>query len=113
MEHARDTARILTDIDPDFAGVLTVMLVPGTPLHDEAKSGTFVLPGTFELLRELRVIVEESRFSNCFFTANHASNYLPIRAPMPRDKEKIVRLIEEVVRRADTSALRPEFMRGL
>ncbi len=113
MEHARDTARILTDIDPDFAGVLTVMLVPGTPLHDEAKAGTFVLPGTFELLRELRVIVEASRFSNCFFTANHASNYLPIRAPMPRDKEKIVRLIEEVVRRGDTSALRPEFMRGL
>ncbi|HET6488233.1 MAG TPA: radical SAM protein [Syntrophales bacterium] len=112
-EHARDTARILTDIDPDFAGVLTVMLVPGTPLHDEAGAGTFVLPGTFELLEELRVIVEESRFSNCFFTANHASNYLPIRARMPRDKEKIVRLIGEVVRRADTSALRPEFMRGL
>jgi radical SAM superfamily enzyme YgiQ (UPF0313 family) len=113
MEHARDTARILTDIDPDFAGVLTVMLVPGTPLHDEARDGTFVLPETFELLRELHAIVEACRFSNCFFTANHASNYLPIRAQLPRDKEKIVRLIEEVVRRGDPSALRPEFMRGL
>jgi radical SAM superfamily enzyme YgiQ (UPF0313 family) len=113
MEHARDTARILTDIDPDFAGVLTVMLVPGTPLHDEAKAGAFVLPGTFDLLRELGVIIAESRFSNCFFTANHASNYLPIRARMPQEKEKIVRLIGEVVRRGDASALRPEFMRGL
>jgi radical SAM superfamily enzyme YgiQ (UPF0313 family) len=113
MEHARDTARILTDIDPDFAGVLTVMLVPGTPLHDEAKAGGFVLPGTFDLLQELGVILEGSHFSNCFFTANHASNYLPIRARMPREKEKIVRLISEVVRRGDASALRPEFMRGL
>jgi radical SAM superfamily enzyme YgiQ (UPF0313 family) len=113
MEHAHDTARILTDIDPDYAGVLTVMLVPGTPLHDEARAATFVLPGTFDLLKELLVIIENSRFSNCFFTANHASNYLPIRARMPRDKEKIVRLIEEVIRRGDPSALRPEFMRGL
>jgi len=112
-EHARDTARILTDIDPDFAGVLTVMLVPGTPLHDDARAGTFVLPGTFELLNELRVMIEASRFSNCFFTANHASNYLPIRARMPRDQEKVVRLIDEIVRRSDASMLRPESMRGL
>ena len=113
LEHARDTARILTDIDPDFAGVLTVMVVPGTPLHDEAKAGTFVLPDTFDLLRELGVIVENSRFSRCFFTANHASNYLPIRARLPEEKEKIGRLIQEVVRRGDPYALRPEFMRGL
>lgn len=113
MEHARDTARILTDVDPDFAGVLTVMIAPDTPLYEEARAGTFVLPGTFDLLKELGVIVSNSRFSNCFFTANHASNYLPIRGRMPRDQEKMVRLIDEVVRRGDASMLRPESMRGL
>jgi radical SAM superfamily enzyme YgiQ (UPF0313 family) len=113
MEHARDTARILTDVDPDFAGILTVMIVPGTPLDEERKTGTFVLPGTFELLKELSVIVSTARFSDCFFTANHASNYLPIRARMPRDQEKVARLINEVVRRSDASMLRPESMRGL
>jgi radical SAM superfamily enzyme YgiQ (UPF0313 family) len=113
MEHARDTARILTDVDPDYAGVLTVMIVPGTPLYEEARSGSFVLPGTFDLLGELRIIVSESRFSNCFFTANHASNYLPIRARMPQDREKVLRLIDDVVRRNDASLLRPESMRGL
>jgi radical SAM superfamily enzyme YgiQ (UPF0313 family) len=112
-EHASDTARILTDVDPDFAGVLTVMVVPGTPLDEERKAGTFVLPGTFDLLHELSVMVSGARFSNCFFTANHASNYLPIRARMPRDQEKVVRLIDEVVRRSDASMLRPESMRGL
>lgn len=112
-EHARDTARILTDVDPDFAGVLTVMIVPGTPLHEEARAGAFVLPGTFELLEELRIIVSESRFSSCFFTANHASNYLPIRARMPQDREKVLRLIDDVLRRKDVTVLRPESMRGL
>jgi radical SAM superfamily enzyme YgiQ (UPF0313 family) len=113
LEHARDTARILTDVDPDFAGVLTVMVVPGTALHEEAKTGTFILPGTFDLLRELGTIVENARFSRCFFTANHASNYLPIRARLPEEKEKIVGLIHGVVHRGDPSSLRPEFMRGL
>jgi len=112
-EHARDTARILTDVDPDFAGVLTVMIVPGTPLDEERKAGAFMLPGTFDLLKELGVILSGARFSNCFFTANHASNYLPIRARMPRDREKVVQLIDEVVRRSDASMLRPESLRGL
>ena len=113
LEHARDTARILTDVDPDFAGVLTVMIVPGTPLHEEARAGRFVLPGTFDLLKELGVIVSQARFTNCFFTANHASNYLPIRARMPGEQEKVARLIEDIVRRGDASRLRPEFLRGL
>ncbi|HNU85245.1 MAG: radical SAM protein [Pseudomonadota bacterium] len=112
-EHARDTARILTDVDPDFAGVLTVMVVPGTPLYEEARTGAFVLPGNFELLGELGIIVSQARFSNCFFTANHASNYLPIRARMPQDREKVLRLIGQVVQSNDPSLLRPESMRGL
>jgi len=111
--HARDTARILTDVDPDFVGVLTVMIVPGTPLHEETCSGSFVLPGTFALLEELGVMVSGARFTNCFFTANHASNYLPIRARLPREREKVLRLIDDVVRRGDASLLRPESMRGL
>ena len=112
-EHARDTARILTDVVPDFAGVLTVMVVPGTPLHEDARAGRLVLPGTFDLLKELGVIVSQARFTNCFFTANHASNYLPIRARMPGEQEKVARLIEDIVRRGDASRLRPEFLRGL
>jgi len=31
MEHARDTASLLTEIDPEYVGALTVMVVPGTP----------------------------------------------------------------------------------
>jgi len=112
-QHARDTARILTEVDPDYAGVLTVMIVPGTPLYEQARTGAFVLPGTFELLEELGVIVAESRFTDCFFTANHASNYLPIRARMPQDREKVLRLIGDVLRRKDVAMLRPESIRGL
>ncbi len=112
-QHAVDTARILTAIDPDYVGALTVMLIPGTPLHDEYVAGTFKLPDTFGFLEELGIMVANSDFTNCFFTSNHASNYLPIRARMPERKNEIVRLIHEVIKANDRRILRPEFMRAL
>ena len=113
IEHALDTARILTEIDPDYVGALTVMVVPGTPLHDDYLTGRFVLPDTFGFLRELELMIANSTFTNCFFTANHASNYLPIRARLPREKEEILRRIRDVIAAGDKTRLRPEYMRGL
>ncbi|TFG93798.1 MAG: radical SAM protein [Syntrophobacterales bacterium] len=113
MEHARDTARVLTEIDPDYVGALTVMVVPGTALHEEQVSGRFELPGKFEFLEELGVMVANSDFTDCFFTSNHASNYLPIRARMPQEKDETVRLIQQVIASSNKKALRPEYLRGL
>lgn len=113
QRHARETARILSDIDPDFASALTLMVVPGTPLHEEMRAGRFQLPAPIQMLEELGTIVANSNFSRCYFTSNHASNYLPIKARLPRDKEAVVRLIQEVISSRDSSRLRPEFLRGL
>ena len=113
MEHARDTARILTDIDPDFASALTVMVVPGTPLHEEYIQGKFVLPDQFGFLNEIGTIIAQSNFTNCFFASNHASNYLPVKANLPEEKDKAVKLITDVINNGNRSSLRAEYMRAL
>ena len=113
VAHAFDTAKILTEIDPDYVGALTVMVVPGTPLHEDYISGRFVLPDTFGFLRELEIMIAHSDFTNCFFTSNHASNYLSIRARLPEEKEKTVRMIHHVIQSGDHRQLRPEYLRGL
>jgi radical SAM superfamily enzyme YgiQ (UPF0313 family) len=113
QNHALGTAKILTDLDPDFAGALTLMLVPGTPLHKEWEEGKFSLISPFQSLEELKLIIENSNFTNCFFTANHASNYLPIKARLPRQKAEVLKLIDEVLTTKDMSRLRPEFIRAL
>jgi radical SAM superfamily enzyme YgiQ (UPF0313 family) len=113
QQHALATAKILSDIDPDFASALTLMVVPGTPLYEEMEAGRFQLPSPFQLLEELGTILAHSDFSRCYFTSNHASNYLPIKARLPRDKEAVVRLIQDVVSSQDAGLLRPEFLRGL
>jgi radical SAM superfamily enzyme YgiQ (UPF0313 family) len=82
-QHARGTARILTDLDPGYVGALSVIVVPGTPLHAELEAGRFKVPDAFDLIRELRVMVAESSFTRCVFRSNHASNYLPIKATLP------------------------------
>jgi len=112
-KHAMGIARILTDLDPDFAGALTLMLVPGTPLHKEWEEGKFTIISPFQSLEELKLIIENSNFTNCFFTANHASNYLPIKARLPKQKAEILKLIDEVLTSKDMSRLRPEFIRAL
>jgi len=113
MEHALDTARVLTEIDPDYVGALTVMVVPGTALYEEQMSGRFELPDKFGFLEELRIMVANSDFTNCFFTSNHASNYLPIRARMPQEKDETTELIQRVIESSNKKMLRPEYLRGL
>jgi radical SAM superfamily enzyme YgiQ (UPF0313 family) len=111
--HALKTAKILSDIDPDFAGALTILLVPGTPLHKDWEEGKFKLISPFQSLEELKLIIQNSSFTNCFFTANHASNYLPIKARLPQQKAAVLKLIDEVLATKDMSRLRPEFTRAL
>jgi radical SAM superfamily enzyme YgiQ (UPF0313 family) len=111
IDHALDTARLLTAIDPDYAGALTLMVYPGTPLGYKYEAGHFKIPDTFEFLWELGIIIANSNFTNCFFTSNHASNYLPIRARMPEQKEETIAAILRVIEEADKKKLRPEYMR--
>lgn len=111
--HAAQTARILTDMDPDYVGALSVILVPGTPLHRDYVKGLFRLPDPFGLIMELRTMIAESSFSHCVFRSNHASNYLPVKATLPQEKERILEAIDGVLAARDTGKLRPEFLRAL
>jgi radical SAM superfamily enzyme YgiQ (UPF0313 family) len=110
-EHARATAEALSEIDPDQAAALSLMLVPGTPLFEEHAAGRFVLPGPAALLAELRTLVAQTRLSGGLFFSNHASNYLPLRLRLPRDRDAALLRIDAAL--AGRVALRPEGMRGL
>lgn len=112
-KHVTETARILTDIDPEYAGALTLILVPGTPLYEQAERGEFQLLSAFQSLAELKSIIENSTFTNCFFSSMHASNYIAIRGKLPVDKPKMIQELDSILAKRDPSLLRPEFMRGL
>ena len=110
-EHAEASARLVTEMDPEYLSLLTLTIVPGTPLAALAARGDFALPGVEGMLGELRTIVAASAPTAAVFRTNHASNYLPLEGRLPRDRDRIVGTVDRAL--AGDIPLRPEWARGL
>ncbi|MGD9105334.1 MAG: radical SAM protein [Desulfobacterales bacterium] len=108
--HARETGRVLSAIDPEYIGALSLMLIPGTPLYQDYVSGDFTLLEPDEMLYELKNMIAATELSKGLFHANHASNYLPIKARLPKDKAMTLSLIDEAL--SGKIALKPEYLRA-
>ncbi len=109
--HAEATGRALSAMDPDYVGALSLMLLPNTPLGRDFEEGRFRVVSPMEMLSELKTMIAHTDLSGGLFYANHASNYLPIKARLPRDKEAAVSLIDQAL--GGDVPLKPEFMRAL
>lgn len=111
LRHARLTGQLLSAMDPNYVGALTVMLRRNTPLYEDYCNGRFELLTEKEILPELREMIAHTHLSRGLFFSNHASNYLPLRARLPRGKQDALDLLDHAM--AGRVALRPDWMRGL
>jgi radical SAM superfamily enzyme YgiQ (UPF0313 family) len=111
LRHARATGEVLSAMDPNYVGALTVMILPNTELAERAERGDFELLGTGELLEELREMLLQTNLSQGLFLSNHASNYLPLKVRMPTGKAKALETIDAAI--AGNIRLKPEWMRAL
>jgi hypothetical protein len=96
-------------MNPGSVGALSLMLIPGTPLHADEQGGTFELPSPQEMLLELRTMLEQTQMRGVFY-ANHASNYLPIRARLPRDRAEALAQVDAALE--GRAPLKPEWLRA-
>jgi len=112
-DHAINTAKILNQSQPDQIAALTLMVAPNTPLFDMVRNKDFEELESFEYLEELHSLIENMDDFKCLFFSNHASNYFPISARFPKDREFILNDLNEVIKDRNKSCLRPEFSRGL
>lgn len=110
-EHIIDTARILSEIAPDYVGALTLYLEEG--VYDEfmTKFGEpFVPLDDSDVLDELeRLVADFSPRTPVVFRANHASNVYSIGGTMPDDRDKILALIKSL--KSHPEVLKPKFLR--
>ena len=112
-QHAEATGRVVSAMDPPYLSMLTLMLVPGTPLHRQRQDGTFHMMEPEALLGELRhIMLHLDGLSRCIFRTNHASNYLPLAGTLSKDKDRLLATLDTALARG-RSALRPEAWRGL
>ena len=98
-------------MDPRFVSLLTLTVIPGTPIAKLQERGRFELPDIHGLLRETRTFVGEANPTDAIFRTNHASNYLPLSGRLPRDRERFVGTLSAAL--AGGVPLKPEWARGL
>ena len=111
--HAIATAKICNEMKPQYLAALTVTPVPGTVLHKQVQAGDFELLDPFETLGEMKQIFENITADNLKFVGTHASNYLSITGTLQRDKEKMIKTVDAVLKSRDERLIRPDHMRGL
>jgi len=112
-QHAINTGKAATKMNPSFFAALTLMLVPGTVLDDMIKRGEFELvTDPLDVLKEVELMVKNIDAPGpVVFRTNHASNYLPLRGVLPGVKERLLKTISSAMK--DPTMLKAEYMRGL
>ena len=112
QEHAVETGKMISAMEPSYASLLTLMAEPAAPLYDEIQSGRFKLLSPAQVLDETELLIRNIDVSRkCVFRSNHASNYLSLKGDLPRDKESM--LAQIAYARKNLSTLRPEYFRAL
>lgn len=91
--------------------MLTLTVVPDTPIARLVARAEFALPTVEQMLMELRMFVALARPTDAVFRTNHASNYLPLGGALPRDRARILEAVDRAL--SGNVALRPEWARGL
>ena len=110
-DHAVDTARAVSEMKPDYLGLLTLMVPHGTPLEGWVKDGSFTVLGPLEVLKETELFLQHVDSEGTVFRANHASNYLTLKGTLNGDREALLAQIRAALEgRRD---LKPEFLRAL
>ena len=112
-DHARESARVVNAIQPRFVSTLVMTPVEGTPLWDEARRGEVDELAPIELARELRTFLAALELEGTVFRSNHASNYLALAGSLPRDRDRLVAVLDAALADPDQASFRPEWSRGL
>ncbi|MGH4138941.1 radical SAM protein [Clostridium sp.] len=90
-EHAIESAKLISAINPDYIGFLTLMLEIGTPLYEEAQKSIFHILTPKQIMYELKEFIENVEVTNCMFRSNHASNYIALSGTLPQDKNLLLK----------------------
>ena len=111
-EHAIETGKMLSEMSPSYAALLTLMVDPSVPIAEEIASGRMELLTPEEVIAETLLMPKNTEVTKkCVFRSNHASNYLSLKGNLPEDKEAMMDLLREAMDNHDM--LKDERFRAL
>lgn len=109
-EHASASADLISRINPEYVGFLTLMLDPKAPVMERIHSGEMELLNPCEVLEEMRIFLQNVNSEGTVFRSNHASNYIALKGTLNRDIPRMCMQLDEAERNQN---YRPESFRAL
>jgi radical SAM superfamily enzyme YgiQ (UPF0313 family) len=109
-EHALDSAKVISAINPQYFALLTLNIDEGTELAADVNSGKFKLMTPDEIMDETYLMLDNMDLTDCIFRSNHVSNYVNLSGVLNRDKEKMLEEIKEAMKEKNYT---PEHFRRL
>jgi radical SAM superfamily enzyme YgiQ (UPF0313 family) len=95
QEHARETARVLNRINPDFIRVLTIGVKKGSGLEKQLQAGEFQLQTEKNLIEEQRLLIEGLEGITSYYVNHHGVDLLmEARGQLPADKPKLLAIMD-------------------
>ncbi len=111
QEHARETARVLNEIDPDYIRLRSLHVTPTMPLWTRLQDGDFELQTEDEVAKEIGVFIENLQVTS-HLKSDHTLNLLmEVEGKMPEDKEKCLNIINKYLSLSDEERLNFKFGR--
>lgn len=110
-EHAIESARVVNAINPQYLGLLTLLLEEETELCKEVQEGTFQLLSPEEIMKETHLFIQQLQVKDCILRSNHPSNYVSLQGILPQDQSKLLLRLEEALENVE--GYRDEFFRRL
>lgn len=96
-EHAKETAKVLNEMSPDYLGLLTLLLDEDTPINQWVREGKFSLLSPIQAVQETYWLLEDLNLQNCMFRSNHASNYLALAGNLPEDQAPLLEALRKIL----------------
>lgn len=93
---AKATAEICNQLHPKLVGANMLTIYPNSELYQEIKKGNWVEESEIEKYKELKTLVENLNITT-EFAALGASNAIQFQDFLPRDKERLVAVLNEVI----------------
>lgn len=101
-DHAVQTGTMITEMQPSYVGLLTLMIDPDVPIAEEIRSGRLKLLSPEEVTAETMLMMKHINVTKkCVFRSNHASNYLSLKGNLPEDKERMMDLMRKALSNHD------------
>ncbi|WP_142847489.1 radical SAM protein [Telmatospirillum sp. J64-1] len=113
QEHIEETAALINQAPPNFLSTLQLHLDPEvSPRFHERFGEPFAAQDDRAILREQRLLLERLDPPNpVIFRSNHASNCLPLAGTLPKDRDKLLAIVDAALQ--GQQKLRPLLLRGL